>query len=111
MAVRYEYEDAQIIGTTPVLVYTCPANTASIVSGATMANVGTVAHLATAYIVRSGESITDDQIKEIQTPVNANADEYLDKLIGKHLEPADAIWVKLDAPGTVNVTIDIREVV
>lgn len=111
MAVIYAYEDAQIVGTTPVLVYTCPANTAAIVSSATMANVGSVAHLVTAYVVRSGESTTNDQIKEINTPVNADADEYLDKLIGKHLSPNDAIWVKLDAAGTVNVTIDIREVV
>lgn len=111
MAVVYQYEDAQIIGTTPVTVYTCPSNVAAIISGATMANVGTVAHLVTAYIVRSGEGATDDQIKEIQTPVNFDADEYLDKLIGKHLQSGDEVRVKLDAPGTVNVTLDIREVI
>jgi len=111
MAVSYAYEDSQIVGTTPVLVYTCPANTVAIISNATMVNVASTARVVTAYIVRSGESTTNDQIKEINTPVNGNADEYLDKLIGKHMAANDQIWIKLDAAGTVNVTIDVREVV
>lgn len=111
MPVTYQRADTQITGTTPVLAYTCPANTAAIITDATMTNAQASASVVSVYLVPSGESTVDSNYIQIDKPVNANSDEYLDKLYGKHLKPGDALWVKLDASGSVDTTISIREVV
>lgn len=96
-----------------VKIYTCPTNTQTVITGATASNVGSTARLVTASIVRDSGSVAPTGANEVlvKHPVQLEADAFLDKLAGKHLNAGDTVWMKLDESGTVNVFLDVREFV
>jgi len=107
----YAYADEQITSNAPQLVYTVPVNTAGIVTDGSAANIGSEARLVNAYIVRGGGAPGSPDQVLVNQPVQLEDDAYLDKLIGKNLGAGDEIHMTLDAAGTVNVTLSVREIV
>ena len=111
MANIYTAEQIEVTGSASQLVYTCPPNTAAIITGATIANTAAVARLVDADIVRGGgtPAIADSVI--IKQPVQLEDDIFLDKLIGKHLNSGDEVYINLDAAGSCVAILDVREIV
>lgn len=111
MASIYTYAISNITGATDQLVYTCPVNTSAVITNATAANTGAEARLMTGSITRGGGAPAAEDQVFINQPVQLTDDVFLDKLAGKHLTGGDEVYIKLDAAGSVNAVLDIREIV
>ena len=93
------------LGTSPRLLYVCPANTYVKISAATLSNAAAISTAATLHLVPAGgQPSTSTQITPGQS-VSPGASYVATELNNHILQPGDSIWGSASNPSSINVHI------